>query len=96
MSSASIKKIIPCKKKDLESPQWLRNVKDRKYPFYRLDTFFSKKKYIDKYYIKDGGWHFSNLKTASDIKSLKPVEPYKAKGIKEKGQFVLRKEGKKK
>ena len=35
-------------------------------------------------------------KTASDIKSLKPVEPYKAKGIKEKGQFVLRKEGKKK
>jgi large subunit ribosomal protein L6 len=35
-------------------------------------------------------------KTASDIKSLKPVEPYKAKGIKEKNQFVLRKEGKKK
>ena len=35
-------------------------------------------------------------KTASDIKSLKPVEPYKAKGIKEKGEFVLRKEGKKK
>ena len=35
-------------------------------------------------------------KVASDIKSLKPVEPYKAKGIKEKGQFVLRKEGKKK
>ena len=35
-------------------------------------------------------------KVASDIKSLKPVEPYKAKGIKEKNQFVLRKEGKKK
>ena len=35
-------------------------------------------------------------KTAADLKSLKPVEPYKAKGIKEKGQFVLRKEGKKK
>ena len=35
-------------------------------------------------------------KTASDIKSLKPVEPYKAKGIKERGQFILRKEGKKK
>ena len=31
-------------------------------------------------------------KIAADIKSLKPVEPYKAKGIKEKGQFVLRKE----
>ena len=35
-------------------------------------------------------------KIAADIKSLKPIEPYKAKGIKEKGQFVLRKEGKKK
>ena len=35
-------------------------------------------------------------KTAADIKNLKPVEPYKAKGIKEKGQYVLRKEGKKK
>ena len=35
-------------------------------------------------------------KTASDIKSLKPVEPYKGKGIKEKNQYVLRKEGKKK
>ena len=35
-------------------------------------------------------------KIASDIKNLKPVEPYKAKGIKEKGEFILRKEGKKK
>ena len=35
-------------------------------------------------------------KVAADIKTLKPVEPYKGKGIKERGQFVLRKEGKKK
>ena len=35
-------------------------------------------------------------KIAADIKNLKPVEPYKAKGIKERGQFVLRKEGTKK
>ena len=35
-------------------------------------------------------------KTASEIKSIKPVEPYKAKGIKEKNQYVIRKEGKKK
>ena len=35
-------------------------------------------------------------KTVADIKFYKPVEPYKAKGIKERGQFVLRKEGKKK
>ena len=35
-------------------------------------------------------------KIAADIKNLKPVEPYKGKGIKERGQFDLRKEGKKK
>ena len=35
-------------------------------------------------------------KIAADLKNLKPVEPYKAKGIKERGQFILRKEGKKK
>ena len=35
-------------------------------------------------------------KVASEIKALKPVEPYKGKGIKERNQFVLRKEGKKK
>ena len=56
-----------CKKKFLKSPQWLRNIKDRKYPFYRLDTFFSDTKYIDIKIISNGGWHFSNLKTASEI-----------------------------
>ena len=35
-------------------------------------------------------------KVASEIRALKPVEPYKGKGTKEKGQYVLRKEGKKK
>ncbi len=35
-------------------------------------------------------------KVAYEIKMLKPVEPYKAKGIKERGQYVIRKEGKKK
>ena len=33
---------------------------------------------------------------AAEIKMLKPVEPYKGKGIKERGQYILRKEGKKK
>ena len=32
----------------------------------------------------------------SKIKSFRPPEPYKGKGIKEKGQYILRKEGKKK
>ena len=35
-------------------------------------------------------------KIAAEIIMLKPVEPYKGKGIKERGQYVLRKEGKKK
>jgi len=35
-------------------------------------------------------------KVASEIMMLKPVEPYKGKGIKERGQYILRKEGKKK
>ena len=58
-----------CKKKDLITPQWLRNIKNNEYSFLRFDTFFSKKKYIDKFYIKSGGWHFSNLKNAVDIES---------------------------
>jgi beta-1,4-mannosyl-glycoprotein beta-1,4-N-acetylglucosaminyltransferase len=56
-----------CKKKNLLSPQWLRNIKDRKYPFFRLDTFFSKKKYTNIKFIDNGGWHFSNIKTAQEI-----------------------------
>ena len=56
-----------CKKKDLISPQWLRNIKNNKYSFFRIDTFFSKKKYINKLYVNKGGWHFSNLKNATDI-----------------------------
>ena len=35
-------------------------------------------------------------KVSSEIKKLKPVEPYKGKGIRERGQFIIRKEGKKK
>ena len=56
-----------CKKKDLINPQWLRNIKDRKYLFYRIDTFFSEKKYKSIKFIDDGGWHFTNIKTAEDI-----------------------------
>ena len=35
-------------------------------------------------------------KVSSEIKMFKPIEPYKGKGIREKGQYILRKEGKKK
>ncbi|MDC1154763.1 hypothetical protein OAT07_00900 [Candidatus Pelagibacter sp.] len=56
-----------CKKKYLKTPQWLRNIKDRKFPIYRLDTIFSKTKYIDIKLIENGGWHFSNIKTPAEI-----------------------------
>jgi len=57
-----------CKKKYLKSPQWLRNIKDRKYSFYRIDTIFSDKKFIDLKFIENGGWHFTNIKNAEQIR----------------------------
>jgi beta-1,4-mannosyl-glycoprotein beta-1,4-N-acetylglucosaminyltransferase len=59
-------------KKNLISPQWLRNIKDRIYSKWRLDIIFSKKKYNNIFYIHDGGWHFSYIKKPEDIeKKLK-------------------------
>ena len=55
------------KHKNLISPQWLRNVKGRKYPFWRIDTLFSKKKYSNLLFINDGGWHFTCLRTAEEL-----------------------------
>ena len=56
-----------CRKKNLISPQWLRNVKDRKYSIFRFDILFSDKKYNSIKFIDNGGWHFTNLKTAKEI-----------------------------
>ncbi len=56
------------KKKNLISPQWLRNIKDKKYSYYRIDTIFSKKKYTNLKIINDGGWHFTNIKTPKMIR----------------------------
>ena len=56
-----------CKKKNLKSPQWIRNIKNKNFGFWRLDTFFSETKYINKIFIENGGWHFSNLKNPADV-----------------------------
>ena len=56
-----------CRKKNLISPQWLRNVKSKKYLFWRIDTLFSKNKYQNLKIINNGGWHFSNIKSPADI-----------------------------
>tara|TARA_Y100000590_G_scaffold321866_1_gene364409 strand:- start:1199 stop:2083 length:885 start_codon:yes stop_codon:yes gene_type:complete len=56
-----------CKKKKLISMPWLRNIKNKKYPLWRLDTFFSNKKYTSLDIVEDGGWHFTNLKSPEDL-----------------------------
>jgi beta-1,4-mannosyl-glycoprotein beta-1,4-N-acetylglucosaminyltransferase len=61
-----------CKKKYLKSPQWLRNLKDKIYPKWRLDIMFSEKKYNNIFFVESGGWHFSFIKKPKDIeKKLK-------------------------
>ena len=57
-----------CRKKSLINPQWLRNIKDRKYSMFRPDVLFSKKKYSDIFFVENGGWHFTNIKSPKDIK----------------------------
>ena len=56
-----------CRKKKLLSFSWLRNLKNKKYPFWRVDTLFSNLKHMNLQIVEDGGWHFTNIKTAKDI-----------------------------
>ena len=50
-----------CLKKNLKSPQWLRNLKFKKYPFWRID----KQKNLQ--IIDNGGWHFAYLQDVKNI-----------------------------
>ena len=50
-----------CIKKYLKSPQWLRELKIKKRPFWRLDKMHL------NYTIDNGGWHFCNLKTPDQL-----------------------------
>ena len=56
-----------CLKKDLLTFNWLRNIKNKTYNFWRIDTFFSKNKYMNVKIIENGGWHFTNIKSPEDI-----------------------------
>ncbi len=49
------------KKKDLKNFEWLRQIKPKKYPFYRLDTLLKKDRYMNINIIKNGGWHFTRI-----------------------------------
>jgi len=50
-----------CLRKDLKSPQWLRNLKFKKYPFWRID------KPRNLQIIQNGGWHFAYLQNPKNI-----------------------------
>ena len=56
-----------CKMKNFKNPQWLRNIKDKKFSFFRLDTLFSDTKYKNLLIVENGGWHYTNIKTAKEI-----------------------------
>tara|TARA_A100001037_G_C15054717_1_gene591781 strand:- start:52 stop:858 length:807 start_codon:yes stop_codon:yes gene_type:complete len=50
-----------CLKKNFKSPQWLRNLKFKKYPFWRID------KIRNLQIIDNGGWHFAYLQNPENI-----------------------------
>jgi len=68
-----------CLKKDLKSPQWLRDLKFKKYPFWRID------KIRDLQIIKDGGWHFSYLQSPQNL--LKKISSF-SHGERNKPEFA--------
>jgi len=55
------------KKKNLIDFDWLRHIKPKKYPFFRIDTLWKKNKYINVKIICDGGWHFTRIITPEEI-----------------------------
>ena len=56
-----------CRFKNLKSISWLRDVKPKKYKFFRLDVMFSNYKFIDLKIVQNGGWHFSSVKNLQGL-----------------------------
>ena len=56
-----------CRIKDLKDIDNLRSIKNKNYPFYRIDTFFSNVKHQNVKIVENGGWHFSNLKSVEEL-----------------------------
>ena len=56
-----------CKKKKLKNFSTIRNLKNKRYPFWRLDTYFSDIKQTNLKIIEKGGWHFTNIKTPEEL-----------------------------
>ena len=68
-----------CLKKNLKSPQWLRDLKFKKYPFWRID------KIKDLQIIDNGGWHFSYLQSPKNL--LKKISSF-SHGERNKPEFA--------
>jgi beta-1,4-mannosyl-glycoprotein beta-1,4-N-acetylglucosaminyltransferase len=56
-----------CKKKKLKKFSSIRNLKNKRYPFWRLDTYFSDVKQNNLKIVEKGGWHFTNIKTPEEL-----------------------------
>ena len=56
-----------CKLKYFRDIDNLRNIKNKRYSFFRLDTYFSNIKKTSVEIINNGGWHFSNLKSLEQL-----------------------------
>ncbi len=56
-----------CRLKNLHSISDLRNVKTKKYGWWRIDTLLKKNKFINLKIVDNGGWHFTEIKTAEEI-----------------------------
>ena len=76
-----------CKYKDLKSFSELRNIKTKKYNWWRVDTIFKKDKFINLEIVNVGGWHFSQIKDPRDIyiknKNDEHHDEFELTGIKE-------------
>jgi len=74
------------KKKHFKSPQNLRNIKNKKYEFWRVDTLFSNKKYRNIKFVDEGGWHFTCVMNPQDLQkkllSFAHHQDFESSGIK--------------
>ena len=46
---------------------YIRNIKSKKYSRFRFDVIFNKKKYSDIFYVLDGGWHFTCIRSPKEL-----------------------------
>ena len=58
-----------CKKKHLVDINYLRNLKPKKYPWWRFDIIFKPNKHRSVKIINNGGWHFSQIMSPKQLQT---------------------------